>query len=219
MIFKTFVVVGAVLTLIFAQLPLTAAQALAADEIEYYHEESTGPCFFGLFNCTTYRSGGVRTYSSDTTNDSLDTNYSSSSGGGIIRILGSIVLFINYVLLPFLFALAFLFFLINAFRFFILTGGSSEGHEKAGRLALYGILAFVLMVSVWGIVNMLVNGFGIDRDDSIVPDYIEENRNPWGETNNRSSNKNNTENTYRGGYGTGNAPGGAWGQGGGAGGN
>jgi len=139
---------------------------------------------------------------------------------GIISILGSIVLFINYVLLPFIFALAFLFFIWNAFRYFILGANSEEGREKAGRLALYSILAFVLMVSIWGIVNMLVNGFGIDRDNSIIPDYIEENRNPWGETQQRSfdDEKNTSNNSqYQGGFRNGNAPGGAWGQGGGAG--
>lgn len=93
--------------------------------------------------------------------------------------LAQIILFLNYVIIPLLIALAFLFFIWNAFRYFILESNSEEGRTKARRLALYGIGAFVFIVSLWGIVNLLVSAFDIDREQSVMPDYILKNSDPW----------------------------------------
>jgi hypothetical protein len=84
-----------------------------------------------------------------------------------------ILQFINWVLIPFLFSLALLFFLINAARYFIIKGDNEGDREKARVLALYGIGAFVLLVSVWGIVNLFVFGLGIGRDEALCPDYMD----------------------------------------------
>jgi len=84
-----------------------------------------------------------------------------------------ILQFINWTLIPLLFSIALLFFLINAARYFILEGDSDGGREKAKTLALYGIGAFVFLVSIWGIVNMLVFGLGIGNDEAMCPDYLE----------------------------------------------
>ena len=87
-----------------------------------------------------------------------------------IILLGS---FINNVIMPFLFGLALLFFLWNAFRFFILEADDKGGHDNAKQLMLYGIGGFVLLVSVWGIVNLLVNGLGIGGEAPLRPDYVD----------------------------------------------
>lgn len=84
----------------------------------------------------------------------------------------SIGLFINNVLLPLLFGLALLFFIWNAFRLLILKGQESDAREHAKNLMLYSIGAFVFLVSIWGLVNMLVYGLGIGFDDYVVPDYM-----------------------------------------------
>ena len=81
-------------------------------------------------------------------------------------------LFISNTLLPFLFGLALLFFIYNAFRLFILKSSEKEAQESAKRFALYSIAAFVFLVSIWGIVNLLVNGLGLDGDYYVVPDYM-----------------------------------------------
>lgn len=88
--------------------------------------------------------------------------------GYIVLILN----FINFILIPLIFSIALLFFLINAARYFILEGAESEGREKAKMLALYGIGAFVFLVSIWGIVNMFVSGLGFDEDQVMCPDYM-----------------------------------------------
>jgi len=83
-----------------------------------------------------------------------------------------ILIFINNIVLPLLFSIALLVFLINAVRYFILGSSQSENQEKAKTMALYGIGAFVLMVSIWGIVNMLTSGLNIDNSNALCPDYM-----------------------------------------------
>ena len=84
--------------------------------------------------------------------------------------------FIGNILVPFLFSIALLVFLYNVVRFFILGADQQPEREKAKQLALYGILGFVLLVSLWGIVNMFVQGFGLNNDTSLEPDYIKKYR-------------------------------------------
>ncbi|MFT7507512.1 MAG: succinate dehydrogenase/fumarate reductase cytochrome b subunit [Acidimicrobiales bacterium] len=85
--------------------------------------------------------------------------------------LVDIPLFIKNLLLPFLFSLAFLYFLINMVRYFIIGGANEAEHEKAKRNALYGIAAFVFLISIWGIVGMFVQG-PLEQTDTVCPDYI-----------------------------------------------
>ncbi len=62
---------------------------------------------------------------------------------------------INNIVVPVLFAIAFIVFLWGAFETFIL-GANSEGVKEKGRnLMLWGLIGFFVMVSVWGLVNIL----------------------------------------------------------------
>jgi hypothetical protein len=84
--------------------------------------------------------------------------------GGFIT---TIMNFINNTLIPLVFALALLMFIWGMFTYFIM-GGSDEGNQEKGKaLMLYAIAGFVLMVSIWGIVNMLANGLGFSSNDSV----------------------------------------------------
>lgn len=88
--------------------------------------------------------------------------------------LVNVLTFLNGTVIPFLLAIAFVFFLWNVVRYFIF-GGSDEGkHEEARRLAIWGILAFVVIASLWGIVNTFTRGFGLNYSNSITPDYMGE---------------------------------------------
>ncbi len=74
--------------------------------------------------------------------------------------LANISAFMNGTLVPLIFALAFLMFLWGMFKTFIL-GGADEGKQDEGKqLMLYSIIGFVVMVSLWGIVNLVADGFG-----------------------------------------------------------
>lgn len=85
------------------------------------------------------------------------------SGGSLQLLLVGIGGFINVVLIPFILGIAFLIFLINAVRFFIIDGSNTEGHDNARNLALYGVGAFVLILSLWGMVNILADGIGLNE--------------------------------------------------------
>lgn len=86
--------------------------------------------------------------------------------------LTNIVTFINGTLIPLIFALAFLVFLWGMFKTFIL-GGADEGKQAEGKqLMLYAVVGFVVMLSLWGIVNLLASSFGFEGDKIELPETI-----------------------------------------------
>lgn len=62
---------------------------------------------------------------------------------------------INNVFVPVLFAIAFIVFIWGAFNAFILGANSDDVKEKGKNLMLWGLIGFFVMVSVWGLVNIL----------------------------------------------------------------
>ena len=87
--------------------------------------------------------------------------------------LTNTITFLNDKVIPLLIAIAFLAFVWNAVQYFIIQGDSEEGQTKAKSLTLWSILAFVIIVSLWGIVNMIVGDLGFGRTMKITPDYID----------------------------------------------
>lgn len=51
---------------------------------------------------------------------------------------------------------------------FILGSGSEEKRKEAISIMIYGIIALFVMVSVWGIVNVLQTTFGITASQEIT---------------------------------------------------
>jgi succinate dehydrogenase/fumarate reductase cytochrome b subunit len=90
-----------------------------------------------------------------------------AASGSLQTLLDGIGGFINEVLIPFILGIAFLIFLINAVRFFVIGGDNQESQENAKSLALYGIGAFALLLSFWGIVNVFANSLGLNEDNCI----------------------------------------------------
>ncbi len=82
--------------------------------------------------------------------------------GEINKFIDSIVDFINNVLIPLVFAIALLVFIWGMFQLFI--NKNAEEAEQGKKLALYAIVAFVLMVSIWGIVNVIASGLGFSGE-------------------------------------------------------
>ena len=79
-----------------------------------------------------------------------------------------IINMINSVAVPVLFAIAFIVFIFGIFQYFILSGGDEEKQGLGRSLMLWGLIGFFLMVSVWGLVNILVGTFKLDSN---VPQY------------------------------------------------
>ena len=74
--------------------------------------------------------------------------------------VGSTVIgIINNILVPVIFALAFIIFIWGVFQYFIYGGHDEEAKEKGKSLMLWGLIGFFVMVSVWGLVNILVGTF------------------------------------------------------------
>ncbi len=64
-------------------------------------------------------------------------------------------------LIPFVLALALLFFLWGVFVYFVF-GAGDEGKRETGRAYMvYGIIGLVVMVAVWGIVQLVVTLLGV----------------------------------------------------------
>lgn len=85
----------------------------------------------------------------------------------------SILIFLDTTIIPFLLGIGFLFLVINVVRYFIVEGSDEDGRDKAKALATYSVLAFVIIVIFWGIVNMLVNGIGLGGKTQPTQDYVE----------------------------------------------
>jgi hypothetical protein len=97
--------------------------------------------------------------------------YDYPMSGDLQSYLQSFVDLINSII-PVLFSLAFFFFIWNAARYFIFEGASEEGHEKAKSLALWGLAAFVILLSFWGLVNVMLTMLGINSTTPLKPDYF-----------------------------------------------
>lgn len=79
-----------------------------------------------------------------------------------------VIRIINNVLVPVLFAVAFIVFLYGAFQAFILGANDSEVKEKGKNLMLYGLIGFFVMVSVWGLVNILSGSIQFGNNQNVT---------------------------------------------------
>ena len=84
---------------------------------------------------------------------SINTNFLTNS-------LQAISNFIN-LLIPFIMALALLFFIWGVFKYFVLGGGDEEKQSEGKKFMVYSIMGLVLMLAVWGIVQIVINLLGI----------------------------------------------------------
>lgn len=98
--------------------------------------------------------------------------------GEIDDFLGDISDFINNILIPLLFAAALLFFLWGVFNYTI-RGKEDPTDKEAGRqYMIWAVVGFVVMVSVFGIVNLIANGLGFSDDEELdnIPNVPTSNR-------------------------------------------
>lgn len=167
-------------------------------------------CLFGNYFCS-YTAGGSTSWSiqrppgsgqttggtgqTQPTQSTVANNPQTSSGGsGIVVFATNVLSFLNRTIVPFILALAFLIFIWNIARYFIIGGAQEESRRKARRIALWGIIAFVFILSIWGIVNMLVSGLGFQYKPPLNADYID------GGTGNPGGNQNTTCTNLPGGF-------------------
>lgn len=78
-----------------------------------------------------------------------------------------------------LIGLAVVFFLVGVVKFMVSAG--DETKRKEGRtMMIYGIIGLFVMVSVWGLVNLLSNTFDLgDRLPDNLPSFGNQNNSPY----------------------------------------
>ena len=93
----------------------------------------------------------------------VDANF-----GEIGSYFTSATTFVNNTLIPLMFAVALLFFLWGVFKYFIQGGGDEEKRADGTQLMIYAIIGFVLMISIWGIVNIIAGGLSFNDDNTVT---------------------------------------------------
>ncbi|KND49466.1 MAG: hypothetical protein AB203_00050 [Parcubacteria bacterium C7867-008] len=117
---------------------------------------------------------------------------------GIENTIYKIIDFINGAFVPLIFALAFAFFLFGVFKFFFLKGTEAKSREEGRKFMLGAIIALAVMISVWGLVNLLRYTFNLDDRQPNLPTF---------NAGNGGSRSNGSGSGNSGGGGTGQAPG------------
>ena len=84
----------------------------------------------------------------------------------IFNTAATITQIINGVLVPLVFAVAFLIFIINVVRYFI---ASPDKKDDAKSLILYSVVGFAVMIGVWGLVNILLGTFNLNQNIPNLP--------------------------------------------------
>lgn len=86
---------------------------------------------------------------------------SETTGGGVAYIGFVIISVINNVLIPILFALAFITLVYGVAKAYIFSQGDPESVAQGHKLVLWGIIGFAIMISLWGLVNIANETFGL----------------------------------------------------------
>lgn len=87
---------------------------------------------------------------------------SPSDLGGLVDVIISII---NGILVPLILAIAFIVFVWGIFKYFI--ANTDDAKEKGRDLMVYGLIGFFVIISVWGIVNLLTNTISLEGN----PDF------------------------------------------------
>lgn len=82
-------------------------------------------------------------------------------GYGIGGVAITILSLINGVLVPLLFAISFIVFLYGIAKAYILSPGDEDAVKSGHKIILWGLIGFAVMISVWGLVNVVVATFGL----------------------------------------------------------
>ncbi len=85
---------------------------------------------------------------------------SSSQGQGLSGVADTIIRLLNTYVIPILIGVGLVWFLYGVIKY--ITAQGNEEQKGSGRgIMINGIIALVVMVGVWGLVNIIGNTFGV----------------------------------------------------------
>lgn len=87
----------------------------------------------------------------------------------IQRYYQQILFTINGYLIPLLFAVAFAYFVWGVYKYLIIGAASDTEREKGRHFILWSVIGFAVIISVWGLVAIVGNTFGLAPGGSTPP--------------------------------------------------
>lgn len=98
-----------------------------------------------------------------------------AAGGGIDisyvqSYADSITFVVNGIFVPILLAVAFFYFLLGVYQYFILGGTDPKKIETGRYFVSWSVIGFAAIFSVWGLVWVVLNTFGL-RPGGVPPAY------------------------------------------------
>jgi uncharacterized membrane protein HdeD (DUF308 family) len=88
---------------------------------------------------------------------------SGATSGTLQNILCKVGAFLNAAI-PIIIVLAVLYFIWGVISYVI--AGDEEKKSSARSVMVYGIIGLAVIVGIWGLVNILLNSFGVNKDAS-----------------------------------------------------
>lgn len=92
-----------------------------------------------------------------------------SGTSNVKDVLCYITKLINDSVIPLIFAVATAMFVWGAVKFFIINSDEESKRAQGRQFMVWGIIALTVMLSVWGLVSLLSNTFGISGGGSVLP--------------------------------------------------
>jgi len=89
-----------------------------------------------------------------TVSGGIDTTKIKSYSDGIVYT-------INFIIVPVVMAVAFIVFLWGVYRYYILGADNETERATGHQFVLWGVIGFVVILSLWGLVNIVATTFGL----------------------------------------------------------
>jgi hypothetical protein len=106
---------------------------------------------------------------------SLIPHIAFAAGEGVNTLVRALNQYIFNPIIILLFLLALIYFIYGLIKF-IQESGSSEGRSTGGRHIMYGLIGMLIMISVYWILGVLMDTFGVDNinlDPDSGQDFVE----------------------------------------------
>jgi len=77
------------------------------------------------------------------------------------ELVESLIQFLNTSIVPLLFAVMLIVFLWGVFQYFFIKREDPAARAEGTQFMLWGIIGLAVVTSMWGLVNLLLDSFGI----------------------------------------------------------